>query len=454
MSTEGLRISSTGLTPVEKWNRHVTETENNRVTKFINGQVVRGPGGTVLIGPPAYHGPALHVLELSDFIPDPFSIIGHVTEIVTTRLLAAVPSAAQIANIITGPLTSAAASGTDPGSVVSSVEALFAEAVGVLGDINDIVQETIQDINPVATALEAHFEEPTSSRPRNGDYIYTEAAGILYILFRQNDEGIPSGNTIFRVPFEVDGVPWCAVTTFPAPDLGKMVEQIAGVVVNLLKSLVAAVVDAALQAVAAGLIALFNAIQEILGDIADIWEAIADILDLLNALNDLINDPDTGILKKLADQAADLAALENALNALTDAFNTIKNLVDNRVEISAIGEDGKARVVAVFTAGEGVDKTQAFTWIQSEDGYGKRSRAILFADVETNVENIDWETIDYISQTGKMMQAPILTNIGQGYPKEEAKEGAMVLETTGICDPENPGTSTDKQVLTKEVESP
>lgn len=453
MGLANLKISKRGLISPARWNRLVDAVEESMITSFVNGSYRRGKGGTALEGLAPYRGPSLHVMALADFIPDPFAIVGQVMESLTTDLLAAMPSATAIAGVITAPLEAAAGSGTSPGSVVAPVEALFGAAVAVLGTVEERVQDLIADINPVKTALEEYFAGPNRRQPKNGDYIYTEEVGIVYVLFRQNDEGIPSGNTIFRVEFEIEEVTWVAVTTFPAPDIGALIGPIASMAVTLLKSLASAVVDAAVQAVAAGLIALFAALETLQSAVDALASALASMLSKLNALDDIIKDPETGVLKQLADQQGLIDDLQSQiglldlllddligdLSELAGKVSTIEGQLASAPSVDVINTAGYAVNVKVLTAGEPVDVRSPITWIDSDSGAGQSAQMLIW-DQNPNTLNVDWRVVDYISQIGDMMKVKVLTLINEGYPKGEAVDGSMEKEDLNVCHNGQPAT--------------
>lgn len=452
-------MTTAGFVPPDKWNQLLDVIESGLITSYVGGTFVRAKGGTILVqGNPPTAGLRLHEMSLGDFIPDPFKIVSSIMAAVTTELLSAVPTASQFAGVMSSRLVDAATSGADPSSAVGEVTGLFADAMGVLDSIADRVQEEIENINPIATALQSHFAEEDAKRPRNGDYIYTEEFGIIYTLFRQNDDGVPSGNTVFRVPFLIGEATWVAITTFPAPDLGALISSILGMALSLFTGLLAALVDGVIQAASAALKALFEALQEaleqiedmleqllqVMAEIAAIWSAIHALQNSLSNVGDIVDGLSDG-----------LDALQGAQDALQGAHDSLQTLVDGlkgqldaAVTLEVIGGDGRSNIIKVLANTIGIDLKKTITWIDSAKGEGHSGTTLLFTDSHPHVEDVDWRTLYYISQSGKMMQAKVITNIAQGYPKEEALSDAMTLKSVEMCDD---GEEVTKDILVKDV---
>lgn len=407
------------------WAREVMDTLKD-IDRVLGSIGLQTAGRKEDVLPPP--GPRLHVLELEDLIPDPLKITADVLDTVTTEAIAALPSPGAIAAIITAPLSAAASNGTAPASVAAAVAALFSGALAAVAGAGALVNELIEDINPIKNVLETYFNGPDAKRPRNGDYIYTEIAGIVYILFRQENE-IPSGNTIFRVPFEINyGTPaaphmvtWVAMTLVPAPDLGALVKQIIELALKLLQSMIAAVVDAAVQGVSAGLIALHTVIQDILEEILAIWDAINNLTDGIGGF-----DP-SGILSRLGN-------LEAWKDVIVPDVAAIKALTDARLDVTVLGADGVEKTINVFTAANGADKKVEITWITSHEGAGRKATFIVLSAVTSNTTNVDWREHFYLDDGLSSKVTKVLTMIGEGYPKANPDGETYELHSVDVCE--------------------
>lgn len=188
-------------------------------------------------------------------LPTATAVAGVVSDILSTALVNALPTAAEIAEAVQETITAiltgigSASSIADlfnelltvvPNASVfaSSILALFSQAFEVLDQINEFVDAKFQEYVNVGDLLTNHFSQDGVKQPRPGDYLYTEEFGILYTLFPVDPEtGIPTTNLIFRIHFTLgapakNGEPdtratWCALTTFPAPDIAALCRMLA-----------------------------------------------------------------------------------------------------------------------------------------------------------------------------------------------------------------------------------
>ena len=361
----------------------------NRVLPGAGIRITGSPYGTTvaLSVPPA--GPSstlrLHDIGLIDLIPNPQTIITEVLEDVLDLFFAAVPAATQVANSVadlaTAALTSAlptankvassvqslvssiltgSGGGSNPSNLFSNlsdaapeasavfdaIAPLFDSAFGVLDQINELIDAKFQEYSGLGSSISDHFRNKKTA-PRPGDYLYTEEMGILYTVFPVNPEtGIPSTNLIFRVHFTIgegeNAVRWCALTTFPAPDIAAFCRMIARLLRKLIEqaielaaaaaqaalaigaellesaaSSLLAIADGVAQAVKAAIQILRDLIDQILQQIQELWQAISALQAALNSAFNSLRD--------------DLSALEtyarDHINSIWEHFNTLWDYV-------------------------------------------------------------------------------------------------------------------------------
>jgi hypothetical protein len=252
----------------------------NRILPGAGIRITGSPNGTTVaasIPRRSVSGvPSLHQVNFEDLVPNPFTVVQEVLDevmdeffaalplpsaiasrisgIISEALVTALPTASQIANTIASIVISVitgAGSGGDIGALFNPLKTavpnasifataileLFADAFDVLDRINEFVDEKFQEYVNVGELITDHFAQEGTKQPRPGDYLYTEEFGILYTLFPVDKEtGVPSTNLIFRIHFWIGRddpaqgqtrSEWCALTTFPAPDIAAICRMMA-----------------------------------------------------------------------------------------------------------------------------------------------------------------------------------------------------------------------------------
>ncbi len=247
----------------------------NRVLPGAGIRITGSPNGTtvaasiprkVITG-----GPSLHQVNFEDLLPNPFTMIQEILDdvmdsfftalpapstiaermsgIISEALVDALPTSTQLANSIAAIVTSflsGAGSAPDLGALFSALKTatpnasvfadaileLFAGAFEVLDNVSEFVDAKFQEYVNVGDLITSHFAAEGQKQPRPGDYIYTEEIGIIYTLFPVDEEtGSPTTNLIFRVHFTVgeeeSQMTWCALTSFPAPDIAAFCRMMA-----------------------------------------------------------------------------------------------------------------------------------------------------------------------------------------------------------------------------------
>jgi len=298
-----------------------TLTDAVRANRLLPGNGIRiaqSPNGTTIAAvPPSglYSGLTLHAMPLALLAPDPFTLLQRALDDVLELFQSALPSAEKVASTLSSVLLSAISNGIpsaaaiadavfkllssafsgsffgggnpisqllsgltshlpDAASLEDTLLSLFADAFDLLSNITEFIDAQFQKYVHVGENITRYFAQ-TKTSPRPGDYIYTEESGIAYTLFPVNAKGHPSTNLIFRVHFKIGKEPdanepdtrqlWCAMTTFPAPDLGALCRMIAGI----LHSMLGQVLSTAAAIAAAAPAAALGAVGQVVGNTGD-----------------------------------------------------------------------------------------------------------------------------------------------------------------------------------------
>jgi len=493
----------------------------NRVLPGAGIRITGSPNGTTVAAniPRASKSGklTLHQVDFEDLIPDPFQIMQEVMDEILNRFYAALPTAEAIAGAIENrllnmddymPTAEAVASiiqsriesyllngsaeslsfeslfarfaNAAPGAeeIASMLMPYFQPALDVMEGIDALVQEKYEAYANVGTLITAHFaganveegeEKPGSPSP--GDYLYCEEFGILYTVFPVGHEsGIPTANLVWRVHFQIGTAPsegeadsrawWCAMTTFPAPDVGaicrmlgrigeelirKSVDLIAGPVAGLTKtfarfikkalSKLDEIPDAVGQAVKAALDLIWDAINALSASIPGLVEAAAQTIweeinrmweSLTYALEDLtrvwseitkVYEAITSIQEKITEILADLALLKNPTNT-----------------IFYIGVDGKcysAPSLAPGTPFDDLTSTHEIDWV-SVDGNGHAGTFLVWNNTHEE-KAITAESVTVVQDDGKSVKIQVLGAPIPGDPVFETKD-------IGLCEDGTPTT--------------
>ena len=463
----------------------------NRVLPGAGIRITGSPNGTTVaanIPRGAKSGTlTLHQVDFEDLIPDPFKITKEVMDEILTKFYEALPTAEAIAGALESKLMNmdsymptAEAVGAiiqsriesylmSSGGVGLSFDSLFSNfansapgaeeiasmlmpyfqpALDVMEGIDALVQEKYEAYANVGTLITAHFaganveeggEQPSSPSP--GDYLYCEEFGILYTVFPVGYEsGIPTANLVWRVHFQIGDAPsngeedsrawWCALTTFPAPDIGaicrmlgrigeelirKSVDLIAGPVAGLTKTFAGfiqkalskldEIPDAVGKAVKAALDLLWDALNALAASIPGLVEAGAQAIwneinrmweSLTYALEDLtlvwseitkVYESITSVQESITEILADIALLKNPSGSIT-----------------YIGHDGQMYSIPTMHTPTclGITKQLEISWI-AVDGNG-HSMMILVWDGTYQAEEITSETMDLVNSEGDIYE--------------------------------------------------
>jgi len=463
----------------------------NRVLPGAGIRITGGPNGTTVaanIPRGAKSGTmTLHQVDFEDLIPDPFKIMQEVMDEILNAFYEALPTAEAIAGVIENqllnmddymPTAEAVAAiiqsriesyliggggaelsfetlfdsfaNSAPGAeeIASMLMPYFQPALDVMEGIDALVQEKYEAYANVGTLITAHFAganagegEDKPSTPSPGDYLYCEEFGILYTVFPVGYEsGIPTANLVWRVHFQVGSAPqgggedtrvwWCALTTFPAPDIGaicrmlgrigedlikKSVDLIAGPVAGLTKTFagfikmalskldeipdavgraVKAALDLiwdAINALAAsipGLIA--NALQTVWDEINRMWDSLTYALDNVSLLWQEITKvyaAITSVQEKITEILADIALLKNPTNSIT-----------------YVGHDGQLYTAPSVALGTciGVTKQMDIDWI-GIDGNGHAMKVLMW-DGTYMPEAVNSETLELVNSDGDIYE--------------------------------------------------
>lgn len=355
-------------------------------------------------------GPRLHnVTTLTAGLTDPFDITASVITAVIDTIT--VPDPTSFVSALSGHFAGVLAGGSAPSraTIEALVSGYMGSLSGVVGDIGAAVTaELAARALGLDTILETHFATSGVLQPRNGDYIYSEATGIAYVLFKQKDS-VPSANTIFRVPFVVGTTTWVALTLFPAPNIAGFATSIA--------SLALAAVNA--------LLALVSAL--VVNVIMSLFSLIEGIVVLINAVYAAI----TAAINALE------AALMILINALDDRVTTIEGLLENITTADIINTAGFAQTITVLNKNTGAEFRTEITWIDSSTGEGQIAKTLIWDGPFTNLEDVDWRTIYWMGQDGTHKSAKLLSLNTGGYPKVEDDPAGDLFETADVVTCEN-----------------
>ncbi len=375
--------------------------------------------------------PKLWDVPLTGLMVDPFTLAAKVLEDTSTNWQNAIPNEGDLSNILSNIFSGLTRESNSPGSIAGVIEGLFSSIEGVVGGVHTSVSTILSNFAPIAGTLSANFNT-LEKRPSDGDYIYTDEFGIVYTIFKKQatpPAGIatPTGNLIFRVEFDVtiDEVvtTHVAITTFPSPDVGRLLSVLLGYVVNFIKQITGAAVSAlasmVFDGIVAGLNALFTELKELLDELETALRALIAALqaelDTLTAtvaaLADSLQNEISNLQGQLDTLQSAIDGLNGRMNALELAMDALQAALDaidldpaDFVTITVIGADGKYNTIKVLESTAGATAEREITWIDSDTGFGKRGKVIVAqnAPVPTpNVADVSWRKIDYVHPGGR-----------------------------------------------------
>ncbi len=492
----------------------------NRVLPGVGIRITGSASGTTVAAnvPRASRGGStqtLHQVDFEDLIPDPFKIMQEVMDEILNRFYSALPTAETIAtvianqmlnmddymptaeavgNIIASRIESYLIGGSVPAlsfenlfdrfansapSATQIADALmpyFQPALDVMEGIDALVQEKYEQYANVGTLITAHFAganaaegEAKPGPPSPGDYLYCEEGGILYTMFPVGFEsGIPTANLVWRIHFQIgtgdNQVWWCALTTFPAPDVGaicrllgrigkdlieKSVALIAGPVAGLTRTFARLlkkalgkldeIPDAIGKALKKALDRLWDAINNVPALIANavgliwdeingnIWPSLTYALDGIALLWEEINN---GLYPAIAANEEAIAAMQEIITSLVADIALLKNPLNS---ITYVGHDGQLYTVPSLALGTciGVTKQMDIDWI-GIDGNGHAMKVLMW-DGTYMPEAINSEEITVIHEDGTTSTIHTVGVVIPGNP-------AFTPKDIGLCEDGTPTT--------------
>jgi len=363
-------------------------------------------------------GPRLHnVTGLIEALTDPFSIAADVLQSVIGSI--SIPDSASFITTLAGYFTDVLNGGSAPSK--ATITTLVGTVINDVSDLfGNIEAATTAELASRATGipgtLEAYFSATDAPAPHNGDYIYNEGIGIVYVIFRQV-EGVPSSNTIFRVPFDVNGTTWVALTTFPAPDIGALLQTIA----NLVFTAVGALMSLLAALIVNSIMALFEFISEILPLIEEAIAAAIEILRAaLTALIDALGLRIDAIEALLANiTTANLINRDGWMETVTVLNSEV--IGDIKEPVTYLRDDGGAITADMLFWNNvpGVNRKKEITWMDSSTGIGQKAKVLVWDHTAPNIVDVDWRKIYWMGQNGTHWAAKVLSLNTEGYPKIE-----------------------------------
>ncbi|MFZ4778238.1 MAG: hypothetical protein ACOYM3_22935 [Terrimicrobiaceae bacterium] len=432
----------------------------NRILPGAGIRVTGSPNGTTVAAniPRAVGGGAasLHKVDFEDMIPNPVTIAQEVMDDVFDAFVAALPTASAVADVVSGILSTALINAlptaaeiadavaemitsilTGLGSASSIADlfdelltavpnasafatpilALFASAFDVLDRINEFVDAKFQEYVNVGALITNHFSRNGVKQPRPGDYLYTEEFGILYTLFPVDKEtGIPTTNLIFRVHFSLgnaaqNGAPdtratWCALTTFPAPDIAALCRMLA----RMLRMVITQGIQMAAAAASGSGQAVAKALAEGAGRCGDgAAEGVGE--GILGALGDVsvVTPEGDGLVVKVFPPVTPLGDITETVYAVTSDGRQVAIRVfpvavygDSLGQTAyVIGADGRQMELRVFWAGYG---QQLFTYPTLLGTDGNAHTVGVFGDQAGAFA--PGHDIMYVGSDGQVWKAP------------------------------------------------
>lgn len=377
-------------------------SDSVRINWTLNGWTAHAKGVAGARPPKLWHLTEDDILEKLD----PFTLAASLLENVLADFTDAIAEG-DFEGIIDQMFTGITRQSGSAGSIAESIEDLFTGPTTIIQGVITEIDNVLNNTAPISTALSEYFQD-LRKRPRDGDYLYTTSSGLVYTFWDQkvseeSGETIPSANLIFRVAFEIqlegemEGTNHVAMTTFPAPNIGRLILVIFDMMIGLLATVMGAGISALATAVVQGLSGALQTLYDELNALID------QFLDLLNDIP--IFDPSglQGQLDNLASDLADavsrLSTAENALTALDAALDALQAVIDGSTTVTVVGADGSAQTIKVQEVTAGADLSREITWIDSSTGYGKRANVLMASgqgEPTANTVDVDWRAVDYV----------------------------------------------------------
>lgn len=418
---------------------------NDSITTSENGIIINlKKSNHTVNNPSGGERPYLWDVTLTGVELDPLTLMKSVLDDLITNWNNAIPSEGDFDTVIDSLVSNLTRSSTPPASVSSSIENLFNNLQGVIDSIQSTADGILNNVSPISTTLGSFFES-LERYPKDGDYIYNDVLGIAYTVFEKRTErpagtANPSGNLIFRVEFSVtlnageeneQTKNFTALTLFPAPDIGGLLETLLNYVLKLIELSLANGISSVLTGLASGILSGLNNLYNELLNIINSIPAF-DPTYLENAIDAL----------ELAMQAVEdrLDIIELAQDALEQALDALEATIDGSVTVKVIGADGNYHTIKVQEDTTGTSAKQEITWIQSSDGTGRRASFLVDDSWSSlsNIEDIDWRQINYIHPDGTTYQMQCLVKITNNEPFDDTNAN-YTITAIEVC------TATGKQ---------
>lgn len=350
------------------------------------------------------HGASLWQVGLDDLPLDPFSLGAQVIEEIVNNISDFLPSEADIKNIISSIFDSLTFLASNASSVANVIEGLFQRLRSILTRIKNIVQEILQrGANFAANTLSGKFNG-AEEFPNSGDFIYTSAFGNVYNVFEVGAEvrgdANPSQNTVFSVPFNVsiegESRSYFAITTFPVPNVEKLISAIFNFLISMISKIIA-------NGISGTIVAIFNGAVK---GLKHLYEWLKRMLELLKEL----------LLGLLDDLRAFLLDKWDLLKELFDEY-----VLQNTKQIAEILQKIAELAAKMLGLEDFIPEEREITYLDGHDGLPMTVKYISLKGAPVpqhaigNFE-VNWRKVDFVHPTGQTwkMQALVRTQFVSG----------------------------------------
>ena len=405
-------------------------------------------------------------VQFGDFLNiDPFTLGSKAIDEISGSLLSSIPSESDIKNIIDQIFANLTRVSTDPGSIASSLEALFNPLQSIVDELTSTIETLLDQGDSVRTAIENGLAS-VRQMPRSGDFIYTPEFGNVYNVFETapygaDDANLISENLIFRVKFTVNidnrSKDFIAVSLMPFPDISALLKTILKVFIDMVSKAIGNAISGGSRAAFGG---ITNGLQGVYDELVDLLDALEAIVNALSASLSSLAATVSSLGGVVASNTARITALEATIATIETEIATIEGqiaLIEAQLaaatDVDVIAADGTYTTMSVLeNTPSGTSAKRQFSWVDSDTGVGKKSNLLVAnnepAFISPNIQDIDWRQLDYIHPDGRTFQVYALVKINNtsSGPVNPSPLGADYTKTeVAIC--EN-GTTTNKDILT------
>ena len=272
--------------------------------------------------PFVFHGAALWEVSLNDLLLDPFSLGAEIVSRTVDILEDYLPTEADIKAIIFSIFRNLTFESFSASSVEALIQSLFSMLRNILTAIEQLAEELLQrGANEASSALSSKFSG-ADEFPESGDYIYTSALGNIYNVFEVGPDARgdtnPDSNTIFAVPFSVsigrDSRSYFAITTFPVPNVPKLIKSIFEFFISLISKAIAKSISGAITAIYDGAVYALKHLKEFLMKFLGFLEGLINgVARALQLFEELMGVTVAEIMAKLLDHLGRIKALEDLI---------------------------------------------------------------------------------------------------------------------------------------------